>query len=220
MTKQVFEVILLDDGELPPARATNPGEPTAAESKTRHTFLIQEHQTLVRHFEEIYRTSATGFSVAVAGTGALLAYFGPNWQSGQIAMAVLPLAAWYLGVVLASYRYTKSVRNRLAKIETELKIVGHFKNWVDDQSNRTFGADAPIHIIMVVLIAMAIAFPFALMYLHDGTRTPVEVVIEQKDGKPGVQVKFASLPNEASLKFWRDMVRMLEEPRPRTNPTK
>lgn len=208
MSEQVFEVRVTGMADA----AAGQGREAGVDAATRRQHLIKEHETLVRHFEEIYRTGATTFSVAAAGSGAMVAYFGPNWQTGQVSMAVVPLVMWYFGVVVASYRYTLSVRKRLAEIEGELASSGHFKSWHADQKRRYIGADWNIHLIMLFVIVAASVFPFVVRYIHDGSPTPVEVVVERKDGASGFQVKYSSEPDVATLKKWRDKLKALDGP--------
>jgi hypothetical protein len=150
-----------------------------------------EYQALLKHFEEIYKLSATSLTVLFAGCGAVLAYGGVTTINTGISGLLVLL--WYFLYFLPVRLYTARIVTRLSQIETNVRQPGHFVHWKGnldgDRHGAKYGGTLPWHVAMV-LVSIGTATSFYAAYNgYVGFAPPVEVVIEGTTGGAKVQLK-------------------------------
>ena len=72
-----------------------------------------EYQSLVKHFEEIYKISVTSITLLITGGGAAIAYGGATTISGGIICLLFLI--WYFSWTKIIRKYTYSVVCRLLR---------------------------------------------------------------------------------------------------------
>lgn len=163
----------------------------AGDGETATSWSSSEYQALVKHYEEIYKLSATSLTVLFAGCGAVFAYGGVT--TINIGITGLLILLWYFSYFLPVSLYTLRVVTRLSQIETQVRQPGHFAYWKSKLDQDTLGARyggtlAWRVAILAILIGTAVSF-HAAWNGHIGFSPPVEVVVEGTSGGAKIQLK-------------------------------
>lgn len=160
-------------------------------SETATSWSSTEFQALVKHFEEIYKLSATSLTVLFAGCGAVFAYGGVT--TINIGITGLLILLWYFSYFLPVSIYTLRVVTRLSQIETQVRRPGHFAYWKGKLDQDTWGARyggtlAWRVAILATMIGTGVSF-HAAYNGHIGFSPPVEVVVEGTAAGAKIQLK-------------------------------
>jgi hypothetical protein len=150
-----------------------------------------EYQSLIKHFEEIYKLSATSVTVLVAASGAVIAYGGVTAINGGIVCLLIIL--WYYAFIITIRRYTFHVLERLAQLEEETKHPGHFFGWKVRVDKDTLGAWHTGRFAWDIFVVLAfivgpICFIAAAMG-YNALPPPIEASVHARSGNVDVQLK-------------------------------
>lgn len=163
--------------------------PHHREDKWRET----EYQSLVRHFEEIYKLSVASVAALVAGCGAVLAYGGVS--AANLGIVCLLILLWNWEFLNPIRRYTLHVLSRLADLETAARRQGHFYGWrqgvQSDRYRTSHTGTLPWTILAVMAGIGAVALFFSAWLGYNPFPPSVEVSVVAKTGSGDVQLKSA-----------------------------
>ncbi|MBC7821614.1 MAG: hypothetical protein IAG10_32410, partial [Planctomycetaceae bacterium] len=183
---------LVSNLPLPPLEVADASKTTAA-----FEWYKKEHETLCRHFEEVWKSGALNLSYLLLLSVAILT-FGSTRLHGEAALflATLPLVGWYFVVFKIFRSYVGSIGERLQCIEVNVAAslgtaTGHFMNWygmTKDGGNRILNG-----VTAVVFTPFVVASLFFGNHIFFGEKGPQDGYIFSGEKVTKVELKDSEL---------------------------